>query len=110
MKRKNAHNYKNLQYIPTWKLQEILDSPNCTGKDNRDYGPVKHELEQILWERQQNQAVLLTLSKTVSECRSTKEVKVEEGESHFPIVECWILPNGSLLAIPPVILEFEEAV
>ena len=45
---------KNLKYIPTWKLKEILDSSHCTGIDGKDYEPVKHELEQILWERQSN--------------------------------------------------------
>lgn len=50
-KPKNAANIHNLQFIPTWKIKEILDSPNCTGIDGRDYGPVRHELEQILFER-----------------------------------------------------------
>lgn len=43
--------YKNLQYIPTKKLKEILDTPHCTGVNGADYEPVRHELEQILWER-----------------------------------------------------------
>jgi hypothetical protein len=41
-----------LKYIPTAKIVEILNSPNCTGVDGRDYGPVRHDLESILWERQ----------------------------------------------------------
>lgn len=52
MKTKNAHNYKNLQFIPTWKLKAILEHPNCQGIDGRDYGPVREELEHILFERQ----------------------------------------------------------
>lgn len=43
---------KNLKYIPTKKLKEILDSHHCTGINGADYEPVKHELEQILWERE----------------------------------------------------------
>ena len=50
------NSYKNLKYIPTKKLQEILDSNHCTGIDGADYEPVREELEQILWERQNRQA------------------------------------------------------
>lgn len=48
---------KNLKYIPTKKLQEILNSNHCTGIDGKDYGPVKEELEQILWERLSEQEI-----------------------------------------------------
>jgi hypothetical protein len=47
--------YTNLKYIPTHKIQEILNSNHCTGTDGADYGPVKHELEEILWLRQARQ-------------------------------------------------------
>ena len=46
---------KQLKYIPTKKLIEILDSHHCTGINGHDYGPYKDELEQILWERQSRQ-------------------------------------------------------
>lgn len=48
---------KNLKYIPTKKLEEILNSNHCTGVNGADYEPVKHELEQILWERQSRQVI-----------------------------------------------------
>jgi hypothetical protein len=37
--------------IPTWKLKEILTHPHTQGIDGADYGPVKEELEQELWQR-----------------------------------------------------------
>jgi hypothetical protein len=43
---------KNLKYIPTKKIVEILDSNYCMGVNGREYSDVKEELEQILWERQ----------------------------------------------------------
>lgn len=44
--------YSNLKNIPTVKIQEILDSaPYYTTDKGTDYGPVKEELERILWER-----------------------------------------------------------
>jgi hypothetical protein len=43
---------RNLKFIPTWKIQEILDEPYNRGVNGKDYGPVKEELEQILWKRQ----------------------------------------------------------
>lgn len=48
---------KNLKYIPTKKLREILDSHHCVGTTGKDYFPVKEELEQILWERQSRQEI-----------------------------------------------------
>lgn len=42
---------RNIKYIPTAKLKQILDSHHCTGIDGADYEPVKDELNQILWER-----------------------------------------------------------
>ena len=48
----DRNSYKNLKHIPTKKLQEILESNHCTGIYGADYEPVKEELEQILWERQ----------------------------------------------------------
>ena len=42
---------KNLKYIPTKKLQEILNEPYCRGQDGVDYGPYLEELQQILWQR-----------------------------------------------------------
>jgi hypothetical protein len=39
------------KHIPTKKLIEILDSHHCTGKDGKDYGPYKDELQSILWQR-----------------------------------------------------------
>jgi len=43
--------YRNLASIPTWKLQEIVDSHHCTGIDGADYHPVREELESELWRR-----------------------------------------------------------
>lgn len=43
--------YKNVDAIPTWKIEEILASPNCTGIDGADYEPVKAELQTELWKR-----------------------------------------------------------
>lgn len=43
---------RNLKFIPTWKIIEILDEPYNRGVNGKDYGPVKEELEQIVWERQ----------------------------------------------------------
>ena len=40
------------KYIPTKKLTEILDDPYTRGSNGRDYEPVRHELEQVLWERE----------------------------------------------------------
>lgn len=51
MSTKNAANRKGLKFIPTARIKEILDSPNNTGIDGRDYGPVIQELEQIYFER-----------------------------------------------------------
>lgn len=49
--------FKNLKYIPTKKLQEILNDNHTCGTNGKDYGPVKHELEQILWERQSKEEI-----------------------------------------------------
>jgi hypothetical protein len=46
--------FRNLKSIPIWKIREILDHPHCQGIDGADYEPVKHELEQILWEHDNN--------------------------------------------------------
>ena len=35
---------QKIKYIPTWKIKEILDSPNCTGIDGKDYHHLKSEL------------------------------------------------------------------
>ena len=43
---------KNLKFIPTWKIVEILNHPYCQGIDGKDYGPYKEELQDILWQRQ----------------------------------------------------------
>ena len=45
-------NVKNLKYIPTWKIREILNDPYTRGIDGADYEQVRPELEQILWERE----------------------------------------------------------
>lgn len=37
--------------IPTWKLEEILNSHHCTGINGADYGPIKEELQNELWRR-----------------------------------------------------------
>ena len=47
------NNYKNLKYIPTWKIKEILNDPYCRGIDGKDYYPVKNELEDILFIREE---------------------------------------------------------
>ena len=43
---------KNLKYIPTWKIIDILDEPYTRGVNGKDYEPVREELEAILWKRQ----------------------------------------------------------
>jgi hypothetical protein len=43
---------KNLKYIPTWKIIEILNEPYTRGVNGKDYEPVREELEAILWKRQ----------------------------------------------------------
>lgn len=44
--------YQNLKFIPTVKIEEILSTAYSTTDRGTDYGPVKEELERILWERQ----------------------------------------------------------
>jgi len=43
---------KNLKYIPTWKIREILAEPYCRGIDGKDYEQDKDELAKILWQRE----------------------------------------------------------
>ncbi len=43
--------YRNLNKIPTKTIKAILDDPYTRGKDGKDYGPVREELEEILWQR-----------------------------------------------------------
>lgn len=43
--------YGNLNKIPTYRIKAILDDPYTRGKDGKDYEPVRHELEEILWSR-----------------------------------------------------------
>jgi hypothetical protein len=45
--------YKNLDAIPTWKIKEILDHHSTQSMTGQDYEPVRHELEEILFHRQQ---------------------------------------------------------
>lgn len=47
---------KKLSTIPTWKIQEILNSHHTTGIDGADYEDHKEELEHILWARQDAEA------------------------------------------------------
>jgi len=42
---------KQLKFIPTWKIKEILEDPYCRGVDGKDYEPYKSELQAILWDR-----------------------------------------------------------
>lgn len=56
---KNRSNVANLKSIPTWKLKEIIDSPNGTGIDGADYGPVMEELMDIYLERISSNATKL---------------------------------------------------
>jgi hypothetical protein len=129
---KNAHNYKNLRFIPTWKLEAILDHPHTQGIDGRDYGPVREELEQILWERKQRlqewtlRKQMHGLDRAIKEMSPAskgplkeKAAKVlapipeipascDEGIPEFPTLEVWAMNDGELLVIPPVILPFEE--
>jgi hypothetical protein len=48
--------YKNVNAMPTWKLEEILSSPNLTGIDGADYAPVEDELYHELWKRYAKEA------------------------------------------------------
>lgn len=90
-KPKNAANVKNLQFIPTWKIKAILEHPNTQGIDGRDYGPVRHELEDILFERQ-NRVQEWKLRKAMHGFeRARKEFggkkELEEAAPVAPIVE-----------------------
>lgn len=53
---KSNPNFRNLDYIPTWKIKDILAHPYCSGVDGQDYEPVKEELQDILWKREQETA------------------------------------------------------
>jgi len=48
--------YKNVNAMPTWKLEGILSSPNCTGIDGADYFPVREELFSELFKRYAKEA------------------------------------------------------
>jgi hypothetical protein len=102
-KRYNRPSYKNLDCIPTWKLQAIVESPNCTGIDGRDYGPVRHELEEILlarierialWEQKKRE---LGLDKAIEAMMTRKD-------------EAWEMDNGGYVAIPPRIITIESEI
>lgn len=85
-KPKNAANVASLQFIPTWKIKEILDSPNCTGIDGRDYGPVRHELESILHERN-NRVQEWTLRKALHGFERARREKIADifpDEAYIP--------------------------
>jgi len=45
---------KGLKYIPTKKIEQILDDPYLRGNsgEGREYHEDKEELQAILWERQ----------------------------------------------------------
>lgn len=42
---------KNLKFIPTKKLSEILSHPYTQGINGADYEPVREELQKHLWDR-----------------------------------------------------------
>ncbi len=44
----------NLKYIPTWKIKQILSENYTRGTSGIDYEPIKQELENILYERENN--------------------------------------------------------
>jgi hypothetical protein len=114
--------FSNLQYIPTWKIECILAEPYNRGLDGKDYGPVKHELEEILWRRKarmaENEQKRIEREKAAEAAamaeKSSYRVSLEqapkaldEGIPPYKAVEIWILENGfSTVAIPPVILPF----
>lgn len=126
MKTKNATNFKNLQNIPTWKLEEILNHPHTQGIDGRDYGPVRHELEDILFKRKQRlqewelRKQMHGFKRAFSEMGTTKtapkaseaipEIPAEADEGILPVIEeRMILDNGfSFVVIPPEIMPWEE--
>lgn len=123
-------NYSNLKFIPTWKIQAILESPNCTGIDGADYGPVKHELESILWARQERVAGWeakkreLGLDAAIASYRVVTRDLRPQLLVDIPSMPFEIFDNGpetaevdgreyivnkngfSLVAIPPVMLPF----
>lgn len=124
MKTKNQANTKNLRFIPTWKIEAILNSPNCTGIDGRDYGPVEHELKDILFERKNRlqewelRKKLHGLDRAVKEMSPSKyhEDKPTERKG-YEIVELicevrdyWKIAKGNggfeIVEIPPQIMAF----
>jgi len=45
----------NLKFIPTKRLNTILADPYTRGIDGKDYGPLKEELQDIVWGRAEKQ-------------------------------------------------------
>jgi len=52
---------------PTWKIKEVLEHPYYQGIDGKDYEPIKDELQEELWRRQEKQD-LIDHNKAIAEC------------------------------------------
>lgn len=94
-----AKKFSNLHCIPTWKIKEILSSPNCTGIDGKDYGPVKHELQDILWFREASARSWRRIDREIRESAERSErVKIQE-LGHKSVEEgggwasCYVMPD-----------------
>lgn len=104
----NTPRYSNLKNIPTVKIEEILNSaPYYTTDKGTDYGPVKEELERILWERQGKEDFNFPpelpvspsdiLDRTELICEIREEWKVKSAVNDFGFYT---------VAIPPRIMNF----
>ncbi|MBA3754837.1 MAG: hypothetical protein H0X02_00780 [Nitrosomonas sp.] len=105
---KNAANVRGLKSIPTWKIQEILESPNCTGIDGRDYGPVEDELRSILCSRlerlsKHNQAKALKALESVKVLDEGLDSVFVEHDEFIKVNDGWFI---NLVKIPPMIMNF----
>lgn len=125
--------YQNLKNIPTVKIVEILNSaPYYVTDKGTDYGPVKDELERILWERQgkhDERAMRAIVSDERANGAVRALVQVQDAKDILPetpvvalgildrteliceILESWkvVSENGfgfSIVAIPPRIMNF----
>lgn len=108
--------YANLKYIPTWKIECILNHPHYQGIDGKDYGPVAHELISILHERKQRMAEWEQKKRELGLDAAIRAMSAEvppipaeadEGLDAAIVEEYMVLKNSfSKVAIPPQILAF----
>ncbi len=108
-------NSSTFKFIPTWKLQAILENPYCVGVDGCDYHPYKEELESILFERlnrlqawELRKALAARLEVDVLESLNSVDVLESlEIPPHFDVDEFYTCSNGfSTVLIPKIIMSF----